>query len=114
MHAVVLEADRLEHELHQVERVLEFVFDLLGRAEEVGVVLREAADAEHAVEFARLLVAVNGAELGQTDRQVAVAPRLGLVHLDVVRAVHGLEQVPLLPVLPAAEDVDFFWLPGRR
>ena len=42
-----------------------------------------------------LLEAVDGAELGQPHRQVAVAARLRLVDLDVVRAVHRLEQVPL-------------------
>ena len=108
LHAVVVQADRFEHEPHQVERGTEFLLDLLRRAEEMGIVLREAADAEHAVEFARLLVAINGAELGQPHRQVAVAPRLGLVDLDVVRAVHRLEQIPLLRVLPAPEDLDFF------
>ena len=49
LHAVVLEAERLEHELHEVERGAELVLDLLGRAEEMGVVLGEAADAGHAV-----------------------------------------------------------------
>ena len=59
----------------------------------MGVVLGEAADAGHAGQLARLLVAVDRAELGQADRQVAVAARLGGVDLDVVRAVHRLEQV---------------------
>ena len=40
-----------------------------------------------------LLVAVDGAELGQPHGQVAVAARLRRVDLDVVRAVHRLEQV---------------------
>ena len=59
----------------------------------MGVVLGEAADAGQARQLARLLVAVDRAELGQPHRQVAVAPRLGGVDLDVVRAVHRLEQV---------------------
>ena len=59
----------------------------------MGVVLGEAADAGQAGELAGLLVAVDGAELGQPDGQVAIAARLGGVDLDVVRAVHRLEQV---------------------
>ena len=48
-------------------------FDLLGRAEDVGVVLREAADAQQAVHGAGALVAVDVAELGVALREVAVA-----------------------------------------
>ena len=114
LHAVILEADRLQHEQHKVERDAELVLDLLGRAEEMGVVLSEAADAEHAVEFARLLVAIDGAELGEPHRQVAVTPRLRFVNLNVVRAVHRLEQVPLLGVLPAMEDLDLRLRVGSR
>ncbi len=92
----------LEHELGHLDAAAELVRHLLVGAEEVGVVLREAADAGHAVELARLLVAIDGAELGQPHRQVAVAPRLALVDLHVVRAVHRLEQVALLLVVPSA------------
>ena len=46
---------------------------LLFGAEEVRVVLGEAADAGHAAEFAGLFPAIDGAEFGQADRQVAVA-----------------------------------------
>ena len=98
--AIVLEADGGKDELHQVERVLEFLFNLIGRAEEVGVVLGEAADSQHAVEFARLLVPIDGAELGQPDREVTVRSGDRLVHLHVMRAVHRLEQIPLLLMLP--------------
>ena len=66
--------------------------DLIGADEQVGVVLGEAAHAGHAVEFAGLLEAIDGAELGQANRQIAVAALLGLVDLDVMRAVHRLEQ----------------------
>jgi hypothetical protein len=62
----------------------------------VGVVLGEAADPRHAAELARLLVAVDGAKLGQPQGQVLVAVRPGLVDHRVVRAVHRLEQVLLV------------------
>ena len=59
----------VEDDIHHLE---ELVFDLLGGAEDVGVVLREAAHAGQAVELAALLVAVYGAKLGQALGQVAV------------------------------------------
>ena len=61
----------------------------------MGVVLGEAADPRHPVQFARLLEAVHRAELRQPQRQLAVAPRLRLVDHDVVRAVHRPQQVTL-------------------
>ena len=70
---------------------------LIGPAEEVGIVLREAAHARQAVQHAAALEAVDRAPLGEAQRQVAVRPRPALVDVDVERAVHRL-QVELLPV----------------
>ena len=52
---------------------MHFLRDLFLGAEEMGVVLGEAADARHAVEFAGLFPAINGAELREAHRQVAIA-----------------------------------------
>ena len=71
----------------------EFVADLFGGTEEVGVVLGEAADACEAGEFAGLFVAVDGAEFGEAEGEVAVAAGLGCEDLGVVGAVHGFEEV---------------------
>ena len=57
----------------------------------MGVVLRETADAGQAVELAGLFPAVNGAELGEAHREVAVAVRLGREDLDVMGAVHRFQ-----------------------
>ena len=95
-HAVIGEPQRAEHVLGQLHRGPELPTDLLVGAEEVGVVLCEAADPGHARELARLFVAINRAELGQSQRQVAITPRLRGVNLDVVRTVHRLEQVLLV------------------
>jgi hypothetical protein len=70
--AVVLHAQHIEDDLDQRQAAEQLVAYLLRRAEEVRIVLGEAADAGHAVQFARLLPAVHRAELGQTHRQVAV------------------------------------------
>ena len=70
---VLLEAvggQRIDGELQAVHH---FVFDLLRRAEDVRVVLREAAHAEQSVQHAGALVAVDRAELAEPHRQVAIA-----------------------------------------
>ena len=70
-----------------------FRLDLLFGAEDVAVVLGEAAHAHDAVQRARRLVAVALAELAVAQRQVAVALHAGVVDLHVARAVHRLERV---------------------
>ena len=74
-HPVIVQAERLEHEDHQLQIGDQFALDLIGRHEQVGVVLGEAADAGHAAEFARLLEAIDGAEFREPDRQIAIAVR---------------------------------------
>ena len=64
------------------------------------VVLSQPAHAQHPVQFARLLVAIDRAELGQPHGKVPIAAMLCLVNLHVVRAVHGLEQVAFLLFFP--------------
>ncbi len=57
------------------------------------VVLGEGPDAGHAAEFARLLPAIDRAEFGQADGQIAVGMFLAGKNLDVMRTIHRLEQV---------------------
>ena len=64
---------------------------LLG-AEDVRVVLGEGAHAHQPVQRARRLVAVDHAELGHAQRQVAVGLQAVLEDLDVARAVHRLDR----------------------
>ena len=65
----------LRTDFGEVDAGFDLVFDLLGGAEDVGVVLREAADAEQAVHGAGALVAVDVAEFGVALREVAVGLR---------------------------------------
>ena len=60
----LLEAEGFEDGFGEVDAGDDFVFDLLGGAEDVGVVLGKAADAEQAVHGAGALVAVDVAEFG--------------------------------------------------
>ena len=70
-----MEAELAEHLLRELDRVLDLLDDLLGRAEDVRIVLREAAHAEHAVAHAVLLVAVHRAQLVQPQRQLPQLPQ---------------------------------------
>ena len=66
--AEVGHAERAEDVLYQLDDAFEFVLQLIGADEEMGVIDGEAADARQAAELARLLVAIDGAELGVTQR----------------------------------------------
>ena len=89
--AVVGHVERLEDGLDEVEAAADLVGELLFGAEDVGVVLSEAADASQAVELAGLLPAVDGAELREAHGKIAVAVWLRIKNLDVHRAVHRTE-----------------------
>src|ERR1035441_8004977 len=67
--------------------------------------LREAADAEEAVEHAGALVAVDGAELAEPHGEVAVAALAVGIDQDVERAVHRLELVIGVVPLDGREHV---------
>jgi len=62
----------------------------------MGVVLRELPHAGQAVQHARLLVAVDGAQLEVPQGQVPVAADLRFVDHHVREAVHGLDPVALV------------------
>ena len=89
------EAEAAQDAEREGERAADLGLDLLRGAEDVGVVLREAAHAQQAVAHALLLEAVDGAQLGPAQRQVAVRPAAALVDLDVEGAVHRLDEVLL-------------------
>ena len=85
-----------------------------GGADDVRVVLREAAHAQEAVQHARLLVAVHGAQLRPAQRQVAVGALLVLVDHEVERAVHRLEEVVRLVDGQRARTCSACRSPGAR
>ncbi len=89
----VVKLESLEDVEDDVHHLEELALNLVGGAVDVGIVLRKAAHACQAVELAALLVAVDCAELGQAQGQVAVAAGQRAEYLAVVGAVHGLEQI---------------------
>ena len=87
------EAEGPQHRFGEVDAGDDFIFDLAGRAEDVGVVLGKAAHAQQAVHGAGALVAVDVAQLGIALGQVAIALGRVLVDEDVAGAVHRLEPI---------------------
>src|SRR5262245_57230817 len=106
---LVFESESLKDEVHQVETAFDLRFQLLRRAEDVGVVLRESARPHQPVRDARTLVAINRAVFRQPNRQVAIRTLARSVNLDVERAIHRLEPVfyalVLLILQPRVEHV---------
>src|SRR5919199_525043 len=72
LHVVAMELVRVEHLADQVQRPAELLFDLVGRTEDVAVVLRQAAHACEPRKLARLFVAVERRELGEAQWKLTV------------------------------------------
>ena len=102
-HLELVEAKILHHRKREVHASFHFGFDLLRRAEDVRIVLGEAAHAEQAMQNATALVAINGAEFRQAHGQIAIAAQLRFVDQDVAGAIHGLQLVIGLLDLHQAE-----------
>ena len=85
-----------EHQLRELHHILDLFLELILRAVNVGIVLRESPHATQSVQLTRLLIPIHGAKLRQSHWQIAVG--MGLVGIDlvVVRTVHRLEQVLLV------------------
>ena len=75
---------------HDAGKFHAFRENLIFRAEDVTVVLREASHTHHAVKRPRGFVAVALTEFTQAHRKIAVASQIRIKDLDVARAVHGL------------------------
>ena len=86
----IFEAEVFVDRQHQIVDLEAFLHDLIFGDEDVGVVLREVAHAQHAVQRARRFIAMDFAELGDFQRQVAIAFEPVLINLHVARAVHRL------------------------
>ena len=92
---IISHAESAEDFLNESEAALNLITNLLWGAEKVGIILGETADAREAAELAGLLPAIDGAELSEAHGQITVAAVLAIKDLDVVRAVHRLEEEAL-------------------
>src|SRR5215472_92849 len=88
-----VEAEILHDREREIDAGFDFGFDLRRHAENMRVVLGEAAHAQQAMQHATAFVAIDSAKLGETNGQIPVAVQLGLVNQNVARAIHGLELV---------------------
>ena len=89
----VSEAEGLVDLLHERGKSFAFGKNLIFRAENVTVVLSEAAHTHEAMERTRRLIAVALTEFTNAQRQITVAAKLRIEDLDVAGAVHRLERV---------------------
>src|SRR6266853_5288222 len=89
----LVEAEGLQHGKRKFEAADDFVFDLVGSAEDVSVILGKAADAQQAVHYSRTLVAIDGAEFAQAHRQIAIRLQRIFVDKNVAGTVHRLEAI---------------------
>jgi hypothetical protein len=95
----------------EVEHGVDLVLDLVGPAEDVRIVHRQPADAEHAVQCARFLVAVVAGDLGVANREITVAgldPIVLLLPFHLHRREHHLRvglEVPRSPEERLPRDV---------
>src|SRR5215472_1913948 len=90
---VIIEAKNTQRFPGEPDTILNFFFDLVGSAEDVRIILRKAAHAHESVQHAGALVTIDGAEFGQSHRQLTIAAQMRLENQDMARAVHGLELV---------------------
>ena len=88
----VIEAEVLVDPVGELAEGAGFLDDLVFAAEDVGVVLRELADAHQSVQRAVRLIPVAAAVLVETDRQFLVAGDALLEDQDMAGAVHRLQR----------------------
>ena len=104
LHDHLLEAEIAVDGHDEIVDLQALVRDLILRAEDVRVVLREAAHAQEPVQRARRLITMYAAELGEPVRQLAIGPQPVLVDLDMARSVHRLDR-ELALILRGGEHV---------
>ena len=102
---ILVEAESFHHRQGEIDAGFHFAFDLRGHAENVRVVLGEAAHAQQAVQHAGALVAIDGAELGEAHGQLAITAQFRFVNENVARAIHRLELVVGLLDFDRAEHI---------
>ncbi len=86
-----VQLEQVVDEEPEVETAEDLLLDLLGRAEDVRVVLGDVADAKQAVQRAGELVSVQGGGLGEAERQLAIGAQLAPEQEHVPGTVHRLD-----------------------
>ncbi len=90
-----MEAESGVDEEDEIDHPAQLFFHLVGPADDVGVILSEAAHSHQAGELALLLIAVDSAAFGVAQRQLTVGVGGVLVDADMEGAVHGFQEIGL-------------------
>ena len=89
----VIKLENFEHGLDDIHHAQELAFDLVGTAEDMGIVLSKRAYTGKSMQLTALLITINGTELSYTQWQVLVRAWFAGKNLTVMRTVHRLEHV---------------------
>ena len=91
--AEIVKSESPKHRQDEFQKLRQFACYLLGRAENMAVVLGETSCAEQPVKRARHLIAIHRAQLKQAQRQFPIRAQTALVDHHMERAVHRLRIV---------------------
>ena len=92
---LVRQSERAVDLVEEVNRVLDLTLDLIGGHKEMRIILREVADTEKPVQSTRKFMTMDEAQLGKTQRQIAVAVQLRTIDEHAAGAVHRLDCIVL-------------------
>ena len=102
---IVFEPERAQDQQHQVHRLDDLVGQLFRGAEDMRIVLGKAAHPHQTVQHPGALEAVDRAQLGIADRQIAVAAQIIFIDRQVEGAVHRFELIFHLLQIHRSEHV---------
>ena len=72
----ICETENAQHLPGELNAVFNFLFDLFGHAEDVRIILGEAANSQPDVKDAGALIAIDGAKLGKPDGKLAITSQV--------------------------------------
>jgi len=99
--------------LHEVKQRADFIFDLGGHAEHVGVVLHEPPNTSETSESTGSLITVNNSEFCHANWKFLVTSVSGVKNEAMTWAIHGF-QCPLLFLYIKSEHIVLVVLPVTR
>ena len=69
---IFIEAQRSEDIEHDIDHLHELILQLIGTAEDVGIVLSKSTDTCQSMQLTALFVPIDRSEFGETQRQILV------------------------------------------
>ena len=88
---MIFESEQAVNLVDKFYNALDFIFDLIRRHKDMGVVLRKAAHTHQTVKLAGFLVTMHKPKLTHADRKIPVGTGFGLVYKNTARTVHRLD-----------------------